>query len=344
VVQGSTAAPAIENHKVVNVMFRVSNYVRLLAFALTLTAITAQSRADRLLRWKLQPGEAIDVRMVQDMDMTTNVLGKPLASSADMSMVMRWVIEDVDQEGVTEMRQSIQRLQMTMQTPGGAPVVYDSASQDAPVGMAKNLAKNMQPLIGVEFIQTMSPRGEIIDVRLSDAANAKLARAPAGAQVREVFSDDGIKSLLHQAATVLPERAVKPGDQWTGVTRTQSPVGTLVMNNVYTYRGTVKKDGRALDRIDVEVNVSFAKGNNALGVKVDIEQQENRGVMYFDAEKGRFVETMLAQKMTLVTAIGDQNHEQQLVTKLRMQFAGTGAPPTKQNVSVGRKPASTKGR
>jgi hypothetical protein len=233
---------------------------------------------------------------------------------------------------------------MKIQTPGGAPVVYDSASKDPPVGMAKNLAKNIQPLIGVEFIQTMSSRGEIIDVRLSDTANAKLAGAPAGAEVRQVFSEDGVKSLLHQAATVLPERAVKPGDQWTGVTRTQSPVGTLVMNNVYTYRGTVKKDDRALDRIDVEVNVSFAKGKNALGVNVEIEQQDNRGVMYFDAEKGRFVETMLSQKMTLVTAIGDKSHRQQLNTKLRMQFTAAGSRAAVQEVSVGRKPADTRGR
>ncbi len=143
---------------------------------------------------------------------------------------------------------------------------------------------------------------------------------------------------------MLPERAVAVGDQWTGVTRTQSPVGTLVMNNVYTYQGPVERNGRALERIDVEVNVSFAKGNNALGVNVDITQQENRGVMYFDARQGRFVETMLAQKMTLVTAIGDQKHEQQLDTKLRMQFAAAGAPASKQNVSVGRKPAQTRGR
>ena len=325
-------------------MIRASKYVRLFAFALVLTSVATESRAERLLRWKLQPGETIDVRMVQDMDMTSNVLGKSLASSADMSMLMRWIVKDVDREGVTEMHQSIQRLRMKIQTPGGAPVVYDSASKDSPVGMAENLAKNMQPLIGVEFIQTMSPRGEIIDVRLSETANAKLAGAPEGAEVRQVFSEDGVKSLLHQAATVLPERAVKPGDQWTGVTRTQSPVGTLVMNNVYTYRGTVKKNDRALERIDVEVNVSFSKGNNALGVNVEIEQQDNRGVMYFDAEQGRFVETMISQKMTLVTAIGDESHRQQLNTKLRMQFAAAGSRAVVPDVSVGRRPADTRGR
>ena len=291
-------------------------------FATTLSILVAsQTQAERLLRWKLQPGETIDVRFVQDMDMVSTVLGKQLESSADMSMIMRWNVERVSQQGATQMRQSIQRLRMSMKTPGGAPVVYDSASKEPASGMANQLAQNMSPLIGVEFIQTMSPRGEIMDVRLSEAAAAKLAASPASAQLQQVFSKDGIKSLLHQAATVLPQNSVRPGDSWKGQSKSDSPVGTLVMDNTYTYRGTVNKNGRTLDRIDVDVKVSFAKGNNKLGVDVQIKQQQNKGVMYFDVDKGRFVETLLAQKMTMVTAIADQSHEQQLDTKLRMQFS-----------------------
>lgn len=294
-----------------------------------LVAVSASpTHADRLLRWKLQPGQAIDVRFVQDMDMMSNVLGKKLASSADMSMIMRWDVEKVGNQGVAQLRQSIQRLRMSMQTPGSEAVVYDSANAAGASGMAKQLASNMSPLIGVEFIQTMSSRGEIIDVQLSKAAQQKLAKSPASAQLQQVFSKDGIKSLMHQAATVLPKEPVRPGSQWSGQTRTDSPVGTLVMKNTYTYRGTVEKDGRTLDRIDVNVNVAFAKTDNKLGVDVTIKNQQNKGVMYFDVAEGRFVETLLAQKMTMVTAIANQKHEQELDTKLRMQFtnAKTRAP------------------
>ncbi len=233
---------------------------------------------------------------------------------------MQWDVEQVGSSGVAELRQSIRRLKMSMQTPGGEPIVYDSAKASSASGTANQLAQNMSPLIGVEFIQTMSPRGEVLDVRLSKAAAARLAQSPASAQLQQVFSKDGIKSLMHQAATVLPKNPVKPGDRWTGQTKTDSPVGTLVMDNTYTYRGTVDKGGRTLDRIDVDVMVAFAKGSSKLGVDVDIERQQNKGVMYFDVETGRFVETLLAQKMTMVTAIANQSHTQQLDTKLRMQF------------------------
>ena len=306
-------------------------------FAVAFVAWAADAPADQLLRWKLKPGEAIDVRFVQDMDMTSTVLGKKLSSSADMAMVLRWNVEDVKEQGITTMRQSIQRLRMSMQTPGSEPVVYDSADGAAAEGMAKQLSQNMAPLIGVEFIQTMSPRGEIIDVRLSEAAKAKLSNSPASAQLRQVFSKEGIKSLMHQAATVLPEEPVKVGDQWSGQTRTDSPVGTLIMDNTYTYRGTMKKDDRLVARIDVDVDVSFAKSNNALGVDVQIQQQQSKGVMYFDVNQGRFSETLLSQKMVMVTAIADQKHEQQLDTKLRMQFSDAVA----KTAARGRRTAAT---
>jgi hypothetical protein len=325
-------------------MSDLTKSARSLFLVLAVVALASPVQAERLLRWKLKPGEAIDVRLVQDMDMTSTVLGKKLGSSADMSMVMRWNVENVGAEGVSQLRQSIQRLRMSMQTPGSDPVVYDSANASVADGMAKQLAENMAPLIGVEFIQSMSSRGEIIDVRLSDEAAAKLAKSPASAQLQQVFSKEGIKSLMHQAATVLPEKSVKPGDQWTGQTRTDSPVGTLIMNNTYTYRGTVDKDGRTLDRIDVDVNVTFAKGDNRLGVDVQIKQQQNKGVMYFDVAQGRFVETLLAQKMTMVTAIADQRHEQELDTKLRMQFSNAVPTTAARGGRTASAPAAIRGR
>jgi hypothetical protein len=250
------------------------------------------------------------------------VLGKPINSSADMAMVMRWVVERVDPNGDSHMRQAIRRLKMELQTPGSEPISYDSGSPDVPQGMAAKLAKSIQPMVGIEFLQTMSARGEIIDVRLSDEARQQLAQLPDGAQLEQLFSKEGIQSLLHQAATVLPAEPLKPGDRWTGTSRSQSPVGSLVLNNEYTYRGAVQVEGRTLDRIDVNMLVSVdTSQNNVLGVDIQITDQTNRGVMYFDAQAGRFADTVLNQEMTLVTKLGGQQHEQQLETKLRMRFA-----------------------
>jgi hypothetical protein len=185
----------------------------------------------------------------------------------------------------------------------------------------------------------MTNRGEILDVKLTPDAQAKLAKQPTGAQLKEMFSKEGMKSLLHQAATVLPEKPVKPGDSWKGTTETKSPVGKLVMDMTYTYRGTVMDSGRPLERIDVGMMVRFAKQANEMGLNVSVKEQKNAGALFFDAELGRFVRTEMRQTMTLVTSIGPKEHQQSLDTMLTMKFANANSPAAK---TASRTPAAVR--
>lgn len=307
-----------------------------------LAVMVSETQAQRVLRWKLQPGQAINVSFVQDMDMESNVMGKAIKSSADMAMVMNWQVQRVGQDGSAEMKQSISRLKMTMQTPGSQPVSYDSASPNPPEGLAKNLAGSIEPLVGVEFVQKMTDRGEIVDVRLSDKSAERLKQAPESAQMQQLFSKDGLKSLLKQAATVLPEGPLKPGDQWTGTSTAQSPVGRLVMNNTYTYRGVENVKGQMLDRIDVNVKVDFQESQNKLGFTVAVKGQQNQGKMYFDANEGRFAETTLNQMMILETTVGKQVHTQKLNTLMRMRFTPAVATNQRVQSTAGRKPVTAR--
>lgn len=304
---------------------------------LILATLVSDAQAQRVLRWKLKTGQAIDVSFVQDMDMESNVMGKSIKSSADMEMLMNWQVQRVAQDGSAELKQSIRRLKMSMQTPGSKPVSYDSASPTPPEGLAKSLAGSIQPLVGVEFVQKMTDRGEIVDVRLSQQSAERLQKSPESAQMQKLFSKDGLKSLLKQAATVLPDGPLKPGDQWTGSSVAESPVGRLVMNNTYTYRGVDNVKGRALDRIDVNVKVNFQDSQNKLGFKVAVKGQQNQGRMYFDATAGRFAETVLKQKMILETTVGKQVHTQKLNTLMRMQFTSAVAANPRAPNTIGRK-------
>ena len=47
------------------------------------------------------------------------------------------------------------------------------------------------------------------------------------APINDTFSHEGLKSLLEQAAMVLPQHPVKPGDTWQGSSQINSPAGTL---------------------------------------------------------------------------------------------------------------------
>jgi hypothetical protein len=277
--------------------------------------------AQKLLQWRFQAGESIQVSFTQDMTVQMTAMGQPMETSADMGMYMRWNVLSVAADGTADIHQSIDRLSMKMQTPGTDPIAYDSAQTEEPVGMAVMLAATVDPMVGVEFTQKMSPAGEILDVALTERAKQQLAAAPDGAQLKEVLSRDGLKALLSQAATVFPKTPVKPGDTWTGSSESQSPIGKLTTNMQYKYVGTETREGRPLERIDVKMTVGFPDEVKQPGMNIAIQNQQNSGSMYFDAAVGRFVETQLNQNMRLVTTIDQQEHSQLLSTVLRMTFA-----------------------
>lgn len=306
------------------IAFIVGPVLFAVATFLVASPLQAQGPAKQL-RWKLRPGEALQVSFSQNMEMTTGMAANDVKTVANMGMSMRWDVLGMDQNGIYDIGQTIDRVTMQMVVPGGHNIQYDSAQPGEPQGMIKALASSIDPLIGIDFTQKLSNRGEILQVELSEKSKARLAATPAAAQLQQIFSKDGLKSLLHQAATVLPQNAIRPGESWTGSSETKSPVGNMVMDMTYVYRGTEQVDGRPQERIDVDVKVGFGKDESALGLKVNIAEQKNSGTMYFDAAQGRFTKTDLVQKMKLETKIGEQVHVQNLDTKLIMVFQP--APP-----------------
>ena len=98
------------------------------------------------------------------------------------------------------------------------------------------------------------------------------------------------------------------------------PVGELKMDVTYKYQASNELVGRELDKIAVDIHLGFAEGQNALGLDIAVTEQNNSGIMYFDARTGRFVNTQIQQRMTLETAVGDHIHQQKLDTRLNMKF------------------------
>ena len=309
--------------------------VSMFATSIVLSLFVSNSDAQKLLQWRFQPGESIQVSFTQDMTVQMNAMGKPMESSADMGMQMRWDVKNVDANGTADIHQSIERLTMQMQTPGAEPISYDSAQTEDPIGMAAMLAATVDPMVGVAFNQKMSREGEVLEVTLSDQAQQQLASAPQGAQLKEILSRDGLKALLSQAATVFPKTPVKPGDTWTGSCKSKSPIGELSMDMRYKYVGTETHQGRALERIDVEMVVSFPEAANPAGMSIAVQNQQNAGSMFFDAAAGRFVSTQLNQNMRLVTKVGEQEHAQMMTTVLKMSFA-----PMNQVASASKTPSA----
>ncbi len=301
------------HHNSTRWLFSVSLATLLMGFA-------ANADAQKILQWQFEPGQTLNVWFTQDMTVQMTAMGQEMESAADMGMLMKWDIQQVNEDGSAHINQSIERLTMRLATPGTDEIEYDSAHAEKATGTALTLKASVDPLVGVEFTQTMSSTGEILDVQLTEQSKQQLNAAPAGAQLREVLSRDGLKALLSQAATVFPTTPISPGDSWTGSTNSKSPVGPLSMEMTYEYVGTEMRSGRPLERIDVDMTVAFPEGAPQNGMNISVQNQRNTGSLFFDAEAGRFVETELHQNMRMVTSVGKQQHSQLLSTVLRMTF------------------------
>src|SRR5258707_9041914 len=98
---------------------------RSLLIALVAIALPCPLAAQTLLRWKLKPGESLAVEMEQETQSHVAFGGKSATTKIELNLRLRWTVAAADEKEIT-FKQSIQRIQIKLTTPQGAPVEYDS--------------------------------------------------------------------------------------------------------------------------------------------------------------------------------------------------------------------------
>jgi len=286
----------------------------------------AAASAQKVLRWKLAKGEKYKVAVAQDLSMNMTMFGKPIKMTTDMDIEIRWTVNDVNDKGVASINQKIERVVMAMDAPNVGKIKYDSASEDEPEGMAKQIAKGIRPLVGIEFVQQMNALGEVLSVKLTDKAAAALKESGAGDPLKQMLEEGGLNQMAGHAGTVVPEKAVAVGDTWTKSTELTLPQGKFKAEAVYTYEGTEQREGKTLDKIGVAMKMKIGE-DGTLKIKagpgggettLTVKDQKHTGAMYFDSAAGRFVETNIKQEMTFQTSVGEMKFDQNVVSNTKM--------------------------
>jgi hypothetical protein len=287
---------------------------RLAVLAVTLLAgcLVSDLPAQEALRWKFASGETLHVSFLQTVNTEAVGAGVPTMISIVMGMEMTWRIEDVAADGTATMTQSFDRLTMSMKTGDVASVDYDSAA--APTSApAKEIAAAVGPLIGSKFHLKMNSRGEILDVKLSAAAQAAVA-ANTNEGLKSFFSAEGISRVLRQSVVTLPAQPLTAGAEWKSTSNVDSPLGKLTQMNVFTYVGSKERDGRLLEQI--KVDSTLQKDPQAAPSKTTIKSQSQSGELWFDRELGRMVESQILQKLTTLRPYRDTKIEVRSTSKL----------------------------
>lgn len=274
--------------------------------ALSLCVLTtAVSQADEPLRWKFKAGDKFNYNMKQDMNMNMDAgpAGK-LATTAQQNMDMNWAIQSVNPDGGAVIKQTIDRIRVKMTAPGGQGFDYDSDDEGPAVGMAAMVAPTFKAMTAGSFEFTMSPRGEVTDVKVSPELLEAIKNAPGNQGGTDEKAAEQFKQMVSQVAFVLPEKAPAKGETWTTKIALNNPAaGNQTVETTYTFDGTREVDGITYAVIKPAMTMNLA-GNPQMEMKM--KEQKTNGEVLFNIEAGRLQSMSIDQDIILDIIAGGQ--------------------------------------
>lgn len=269
------------------------------------------ARAAEPLRWKFNVGDKLNYAVTQDMtmNMSAGTAGQ-ISTTMKQSMDMTWSVKAVNDSGDAEVGQSIDRVKLSMSMPTGQNMEYDSSSDEAPGGMAAMIAPMYDAMTEGEFSFTISPRGEISDVKIPPEVMEALKKTPGASMMGDMASAEGFQQMIMQGSLVFPEKPLEPGDSWSSTATMNNPAaGKQTVETTYTYEGTKDVDGVTMAVFKPTVKMDFA-GSEMMQMKVT--EQETDGQLLFNRDAGRLDSTSLQQKIKIDATVAGQAMQQQI--------------------------------
>jgi hypothetical protein len=272
------------------------------------------------LRWQFTEDDTFRVAFYQTSTTTSTVGKPPITLTSEMSMEMRWTVADVSATGAAGIKQSFERFKTKIVAADAAPVEFDSASKDEPNPSARRIAASVRPLIGKSFSVTMTSRGEISGVKLSQELSAAIEQFVVDDQIRSLFSTDGMRRTLQQAFPVLSGSAVANGDSWTDETKLTSPFGPLILRSTSRLENDVTLDATTLKRITATGEVNYVRQVDNAPSPMVVKEHRTAGEYLFDPELGHFSRSNVTQEITSLNRVGEGQLEIQTKSTMSMRL------------------------
>ncbi len=277
------------------------------------------------LQWQLRPHDRLHSEVTEEHKTTTIRQGQTTQSDVRIGMWIRWDVQEVSQEGQHRFTQIVDRMTMEQESPNIGRLVYDSSAQQQLLATEDTVTQSLRDFVGLEFMQTMNRRGEILALKLSEQGETALRSLPPDSQLRNMLSQDHLKRLVQQIC-ILPENPVQPGDTWTTKTIEMTPFGQMQLDSLYTYLGPEEFRNRLLEKIGMEWTVTPV-ARDSQPVDIVIQNQHSTGLLYFDPDAGHLREATVRQEIALEARVAGQVEQQTVRTASRMQLVRVPAEP-----------------
>lgn len=269
-------------------------------------------------RWKFEPGQVVHYVMTQETSNSSRPEGgRAMTNTMSQTVELHWTVEAVSPDGAAKLTQTIDRVRAKIANADQpAPFIFDSdgaplSKEDEADPFASRVVPLLKALVGAESHFTMTARGEVGDVSVSDKLRDAIRQANPAAGDAAV-SPQGLKNLIAQATLVLPRAGVD--ESWTEKTEVPLPsLGTLTMSRTFTDEGP-EASGSSIRKIDVKTEVTHEAAERS-PLEMEIADQKGTGLYRFDVEAGRVVSARVEDTMTLALSAGGQRIEQTTTTR-----------------------------
>jgi hypothetical protein len=182
--------------------------------------------------------------------------------------------------------------------------------------LAKDLLRQVKPLIGSRFLVDMNDRGEILAVDVPEQSMEAIRSAPVSMQIRTLLTPDGLKQLFGQSAIVFPEQELSTGEQWSTHDEIATAIGRVTRTNRFTYNGPSTTDGNSRHVFVLETEILPQEPNGT----ATIEDQKSSGTISFSSTS----DTLLTSSNDFAMTLSRTHREMKIVTSVntsvRMQI------------------------
>jgi hypothetical protein len=240
-----------------------------------LLGLALPASGQTVLEWKLKEGEKfyLDESVVQKQRF--EFMGKEVTQEALTRTISSFTVMKVTKDGMV-LEKKVES--WTNKVVGGlAPMNDDKVSK---------LFK------GLTFTFTLSPRGAVSGfagydnlvkrLRDLDEMEAKM--------VQLILSEQALKSTMDMAFGIVPDRAVRKGDQWQRqIVVPAGPIGTVKFDTRFTYQGPspAGEEVSAHGTFTYELPKKDADALPFRVVKANFRSPGGKGTILYDASAGR---------------------------------------------------------
>jgi len=293
------------------------------------SAYSQESPATQEIAWKFKSGDNFGVSFDQESIVTSefNLIERKIGSRVQLEM--DWNVTAVSPTGVATIDQTITRIVMTIYVPQvgelqagqeaqATEIVVDTDLSEAKGKVAKDMLKQIQPLIKANFTVDMQPDGTIDSVVASPATLDAIRSAPGSMKMRELLTPAGLKKLFGQAIVVLPKSEFAQGETWEANRDATSEIGTFNITDQFTFDGDSEFEGATLPTISV--NSQSTLTTQPEDGTTEFSGAGGMGKLHFDAQNNYVVASEFRNEYTMSQPIRETVVNTNTISTVKMRI------------------------